>query len=102
MMKSALILLIDKTLMSSQRIETLQNWGLFSSLYGICAGAGYNLSSHRPKLLTSPYVDSRVNSQHIYHGQLHARVDLNPMPESTLSTSLGLRIWTLFSVPVIP
>ena len=25
--------------------------------------------------------------QHIYHGQPYARVDLNPMPESTLSPS---------------
>ncbi len=31
--------------------------------------------------------------QHIYHGQLYARVDLNSMPESTLSPSQGLRIW---------
>jgi hypothetical protein len=28
--------------------------------------------------------------QHIYHGQLYARVDLNPMPELTLSPSQGL------------
>jgi hypothetical protein len=26
-----------------------------------------------------------------YHGQPYARVDLNPMPESTLSLSQGLR-----------
>ncbi len=31
--------------------------------------------------------------RHIYHGQPYARVDLNPMPESTLSPSQGLRIW---------
>jgi hypothetical protein len=33
--------------------------------------------------------------QHIYHGQPYARIDLNPMPESTLSSSEGLRIWTI-------
>jgi hypothetical protein len=46
--------------------------------------------------ITSPYVhplQSRL--QHIYYGQPYARVDLNPMPESTLSPSQGLRIWPL-------
>ncbi len=40
---------------------------------------------------------SRLQSrlQHIYHGQPYARVDLNPMQESTLSSSQGLRIWPL-------
>ncbi len=33
--------------------------------------------------------------QNIYHGQPHARVDLNPMPESTLSPCQGLWIWPL-------
>ncbi len=35
--------------------------------------------------------------QHIYHGhwQPYARVDLIPVPESTLSPSQGLRIWLL-------
>jgi hypothetical protein len=33
--------------------------------------------------------------QHMYHGEPYARVDLNPMPESTLSPSQGLRIWPL-------
>ncbi len=31
--------------------------------------------------------------QHIYLGQPYARVDLNPMLESTLSPRQGLRIW---------
>jgi hypothetical protein len=35
--------------------------------------------------------------QHIYHGQPYARVDLNPMPELTLSPSQGQWIWTLAS-----
>jgi hypothetical protein len=35
--------------------------------------------------------------QHIYHGQPYARVDLNPMPESTLSPSQGFWIWPLVS-----
>ena len=34
--------------------------------------------------ITSLYVDSRV-LQHMYHGQPYARVDLNPMQESTLT-----------------
>jgi hypothetical protein len=50
---------------------------------GPYAGASYNLPLCR--LL------SRL--QHIYHGQPYARVDFNPMLESTLSPSQGLRIW---------
>ncbi len=41
--------------------------------------------------LTLCRLQSRL--QHICHGQSYARVDLNPMPESTLSPSQGLRIW---------
>jgi hypothetical protein len=33
--------------------------------------------------------------KHIYHGHPYARVDLNTMPESTLSPSQGLWIWHL-------
>jgi hypothetical protein len=44
--------------------------------------------------LTLSRLQSRL--QHIYHGQPNARVDLNPMPESTLSSSQGLRIWPQF------
>jgi hypothetical protein len=29
------------------------------------------------------------------HGQPYATIDLNPMPQSTLSPSQGLRIWPL-------
>ncbi len=43
--------------------------------------------------ITSPCVHSRVDSQHIYHGQPCSRVDLNHMPVSTLSPSEGLWIW---------
>jgi hypothetical protein len=42
---------------------------------GPYAGVGYNL--------TVCPLQSRL--QHIYHGQPYARVDLNPMPESTLT-----------------
>ncbi len=45
--------------------------------------------------ITSPYVHSKSRLQHIYHWQHYARVDLNPMPESTLSPSQGLWIWPL-------
>jgi hypothetical protein len=31
--------------------------------------------------------------QHVYHGQPYAKVDLNTMPESTLSPSQEFRIW---------
>ncbi len=34
--------------------------------------------------------------QHMFHGPAYARVDLNPMPEPTLSPSQGLRIWPQF------
>ncbi len=37
--------------------------------------------------------------QHMYHGKPYARVDLNPMPESTLSPKQGLRIWPLSRAP---
>jgi hypothetical protein len=50
---------------------------------GPYAGVDFNLTLYQ--LL------SRL--QHIYHGQQYARVDLNPMPESTLSPSQGLWIW---------
>jgi hypothetical protein len=43
------------------------------------AGVDYNLTLCR--------------QQYIYHGQPYARVDLNPMPESTLSPSQEIRIW---------
>ena len=45
--------------------------------------------------ITSSPLQSRL--QHIYYGQPYARVDLNPMPESTLSPSQGLCIWPQFS-----
>ncbi len=46
--------------------------------------------------ITSSYVDSMSRLlQHVYHGQLYAIVDLNPVPESTLSSSQGLWIWPL-------
>jgi hypothetical protein len=44
-----------------------------------------------------PYATVDYNLQHIYHGQPNARVNLNPMPESTLSASQGLCIWPLHS-----
>ncbi len=42
--------------------------------------------------------------QHKYHGQTCARVDLNPMLESTLSPRQGLKIWLLctYKNKVIP
>jgi hypothetical protein len=40
--------------------------------------------------LAFPYVYSNT-----YHGQPHARVDLNLLPESTLSHCQGIRIWPL-------
>jgi hypothetical protein len=49
------------------------------------AGVDYNL--------TLCPLKSRL--QHVYHGQLYARVDLNPMPESTLSPSQSLCILNL-------
>ncbi len=48
-------------------------------------GVDYNLTLCR--------LQSRL--QHMYHGQDYARVDLNPMPESTLSPRQGLRILPL-------
>jgi hypothetical protein len=47
---------------------------------GPYAGVAYNL--------TLCPLHSRL--QHIYHEQPYARVDHNPMPESTLSCSQGL------------
>ncbi len=56
---------------------------------GPFAGVDYNLTLCR--------LQSRVDSNTCtwYHGATHARVNLNPMPESTLSPSQGLRIWPL-------
>jgi hypothetical protein len=49
--------------------------------------------------ITSPNVHSRVDSNTftLGIGQPYARVDLKPLPESTLSPSQGLWIWPLFS-----
>ncbi len=52
---------------------------------GPYAGIDYNL--------TLCPLQSRL--KHIYLGQPYASVDLNPMPESTLSPSQGLGIWPL-------
>jgi hypothetical protein len=54
---------------------------------GPYAGVDYNL--------TLCALQSRL--QHIYQAT-HARVDLNPMPESTLSPSQGLWIWPQVSL----
>ncbi len=46
--------------------------------------------------MTSPYICRLQNRlQHMYHEQPYARVDFNPMPESTLSPSQGLWIQPL-------
>jgi hypothetical protein len=39
--------------------------------------------------------------QHMHHGKLYARVDINPMPESTLDPSQG-RIWPQNATPPPP
>jgi hypothetical protein len=48
---------------------------------GPCDGVDYNL--------TLCPLQRRLQLQHIYHGQPYARIDLNPMPESTLSPQSG-------------
>jgi hypothetical protein len=59
---------------------------------GSYAGVDYNL--------TLCPLQSRL--EHIYHGrQLYTKVDLNPMPESTLSPSQGLWIWPLVALIAI-
>ncbi len=60
-----------------------ETWGRIQRKIGPHAGVDSNLPLFR--------LQSRL--QHIYHGQPYARVDLNPLPESTLSPSQGLRIW---------
>ncbi len=63
----------------------------YKEKHGVCMGP-YRM----PELtITSPYVHSRVDSIHIYHGQPYSRVDFNPRPEWTISPSQGLRIWPL-------
>ncbi len=52
---------------------------------GPYVGVDYNVAVCR--------LQSRL--QHIYHGQPYVRVDLNPVPELTLSPSKGLRIWSV-------
>ncbi len=47
--------------------------------------------------ITSPYFTRESTPAHLrMGGQPYARVDLNPMPESTLSPSQGLWIWLLY------
>ncbi len=58
---------------------------LKSSLWGWIQRKTCWLGPCFPELtITSPYVKSRIDSNTSYHGQPYARVDLNPMPESTL------------------
>ncbi len=67
-------------------IGETETWGRIQRktwCMGPYAGVDYN----RPFCL----LQSRL--QCIYHGQPYARVDLNPLPESTLSRSQGFRIW---------
>ncbi len=60
-------------------------------VYGTHAGVDYNL--------TLCPLQSRL--QHIYHEkQPYARVDLNPIPESTLLPSQVLWIWPLVSIEI--
>jgi hypothetical protein len=59
--------------------------------------------------ITPPCAHSRVDSQHIYHGPLYVSVDLNPMPESTLTLwhsrlyppvwDFGFRLSVRYSLP---
>ncbi len=69
----------------------LTNWKTF--LTNILKNIIWHLfagESHQVVKFTVPY-------QHPYHGQPYARVDLNSVPESTLSPSQGLRLWPLKS-----
>ncbi len=61
--------------------------------HGTYAGVDYNHHTLCP-------LQSRL--QHIYHGQPYARVDLNPMPESTLSPSqyFGFGLWSLLCIAI--
>jgi hypothetical protein len=56
---------------------------------------------HRKTWCIAPYavVDYNLTlcRQHMYNGQPSARVDLNPMPKSTLAPSQGFWIWHLYS-----
>jgi hypothetical protein len=54
-------------------------------VYGTLCRTGFDYN------LTLCPLQSRL--QHIYQGQPYVRVDLNPMPESTLFPSQGLWIW---------
>jgi hypothetical protein len=63
----------------------------------MCMGDGWDTMPE--STIASPYVHSRVDSQHIYHGQPYARVHLIPMPESTLSPSQEFWIWPLVYPP---
>ena len=55
---------------------------------GPYAGVDYNL--------TLCLLQSRL--QHMYHGQPYAKVDLNPMLESAVSPSQGVKIWPLIFI----
>jgi hypothetical protein len=49
--------------------------------------------TQRKTWCTEPYPGVQSRLQHIYHGPPSVRVDLNPMPESTLCPRQGLWIW---------
>jgi len=60
---------------------------------GPYAGIDYNL--------TLRLLQSRFQYMYSHHGPPYAKVDLKPMPESTLSLSRGLRIWPLVSCKIV-
>ncbi len=74
---------LSKNRHPNQRPNPKKTWCL-----GLYAGDDYNLT-------LCPNCPLQSLFQHMYHGQPYTRVDLNPMPESALSPSQGLRIWPL-------
>jgi hypothetical protein len=68
-----------KTYTDSQRLNPKKKWCIMEPY----AGVDYSL--------TLCPLQSRL--KHIYHGRTYARVDLNPMPGSTLSPAIRVFLW---------
>jgi hypothetical protein len=72
---------------SSGRQDTQRPNSKKNIVNGTYAGVVYNLT-------LCPLSTPESTPTHVHgNGQPYARVDLNPIPESTLSPSQGLRIW---------
>ncbi len=108
MAELSIVIIVETWMVGSSKVDNNESKHCQTAKYWHCAGESTcskgRIQSKIWCMGTYGVVEyyliiSRLQSrqQHIYHGigQPYARVGLNPMPESTLFSSPGLRIWPL-------